>query len=98
MMSSTSKISSERAEATDTRVTRLRQRIATARAAGARVRREWLGGATGGGCEIAGVRWLFLDLSLPIDEQIEQVESALRSWELTEDSVSTAASGPDQMP
>ncbi len=43
------------------------------------VRQEYLGGSTGGACRIAG-RWiLFVDLSLPIDEQLTQTIAALRS-------------------
>lgn len=44
---------------------------------GYKVREEWLGGA-GGGCEIQGQRWLFLDLALSPDEQLEQVLDVLR--------------------
>ncbi len=65
---------------TPTKVDQLQRAITRARRAGIRVRREWLAGQTGGGCEIAGTRWLFLDLSLPIQEQIGQVEDALRLW------------------
>lgn len=66
-----------------TKVAQLQRAISRARRAGIRVRREWLAGQTGGGCEIAGARWLFLDLSLPIQEQIGQVEDALRLWQDT---------------
>ena len=60
-----------------TKVTILKQRLAEARQRGFRIRKEWLGGETGGACEVAGKRWLFLDLSLSIEEQIEQVEDAM---------------------
>jgi hypothetical protein len=60
----------------------LRALVGAARGAGVRVRREWLGGETGGGCEIQGVRWLFLDQSLSIEEQIGQAEDALTNWQI----------------
>lgn len=63
------------------KVTLLRQRVAAAKRLGAQIRSEWLGGETGGACEIAGRRWIFLDLSLSIEEQLEQVEDALRQWD-----------------
>jgi hypothetical protein len=45
---------------------------------GYRVRQEWLGGNGGGGCEIRGRKWLFLDLAQGPEEQLEQVLAALR--------------------
>lgn len=42
------------------------------------IRHEWLGGATGGVCEIAGQQWLFVDLSLNPIEQLDQVIRALQ--------------------
>lgn len=45
---------------------------------GYRVRQEWLGGNGGGGCEIRGRKWLFLDLAQGPEEQLEQVLEALR--------------------
>ena len=42
------------------------------------VRHEWLGGGTGGACEFAGRKWLFVDLALNASEQLEQVTEALR--------------------
>lgn len=62
------------------KVAMLRQRVATAKTLGAQIRSEWLGGETGGACEIGGKRWIFLDLSLSVEEQLEQVEEALRQW------------------
>ena len=41
------------------------------------VRQEWLSGG-GGPCEIKGKRWLFIDLSLPPLEQLDQVLAAVR--------------------
>lgn len=42
------------------------------------VRREWLGGCGGGSCEIAGRKWIFLDLSCGTTEQLDQMINALR--------------------
>lgn len=55
----------------------LRQLLRLAKRAGFRVRREWFGGEAGGSCEIHGVRWIFVDQSLSLEEQIGQVEDAL---------------------
>jgi hypothetical protein len=49
------------------------QAIATARKLGYSIRQEWLGGVAGGACEVAGRKWLFIDLSLSTDEQLEQI-------------------------
>jgi hypothetical protein len=46
--------------------------------AGYTVRHEWLGGAGGGACRFAGRKWIFVDLSLSVVEQLEQVAAALR--------------------
>jgi hypothetical protein len=45
---------------------------------GYRIRQEWLGGSNGGGCEIRGHRWLFLDLALAPGEQLELVVQTIR--------------------
>jgi hypothetical protein len=42
------------------------------------IRHEWLAGAMGGYCEIAGRRWLFIDLALSPAEQLDQVAGALQ--------------------
>lgn len=42
------------------------------------IRHEWLGGATGGVCEVHGKRWLFIDLALNPLEQLDQVVQALQ--------------------
>ena len=42
------------------------------------VREEWLDGKFGGLCEIKGRRVLFVDLSLPPSERLEQVAAPLR--------------------
>lgn len=57
----------------------LDQAIATAKDLGYQIRREWLDGQSGGVCEIAGQRWIFLDLSLSSLEQLDQVLEALRT-------------------
>jgi hypothetical protein len=46
--------------------------------AGYTVRQEWLGGAGGGACQFAGRKWIFIDLSLTVIEQLDQVAGALR--------------------
>jgi len=50
-----------------------------AQQAGYVVRHEWLGGVAGGACEFAGRKWIFVDLSLSVVEQLEQLAEALRS-------------------
>lgn len=49
-----------------------------ARQLGYQVRHEWLGGGSGGACEFGGRKWIFVDLALSPEEQLEQVTSALR--------------------
>ena len=46
--------------------------------AGYTVRHEWLGGAGGGACQFSGRKWIFVDLSLSVVEQLEQVAAALK--------------------
>jgi hypothetical protein len=48
-----------------------------AQQAGYVVRHEWLGGVAGGACEFAGRKWIFVDLSLSVVEQLEQLAEAL---------------------
>jgi len=48
-----------------------------AESAGYTVRHEWLGGVGGGACEFAGRKWIFVDLSLSVVEQLDQVSGAL---------------------
>lgn len=52
---------------------------AVAAQAGYTVRHEWLGGAGGGACEFAGRKWIFVDLSLPVVEQLDQLAGALKN-------------------
>ena len=60
-------------------VQRLQRRMAEARRAGFAIRTEWLGGEAGGCCEFGGQRWIFIDLSLPVADQLAQLDEALRS-------------------
>ena len=57
----------------------LEESIRVAEQLGYAVRHEWLGGETGGSCEIAGKKWLFVDLALSPVDQLDQVITALRS-------------------
>jgi hypothetical protein len=45
---------------------------------GYKIRQEWLGGAGGGGCEVAGCKVLFLDLAHGPADQLDQVLDTLR--------------------
>ena len=51
--------------------------VGLAKRAGYQFRQEWLGGSGGGGCEIAGKKWIFLDLALPPEDQLDQVLETL---------------------
>ncbi len=55
----------------------LRDAIALAKSRGFHVRQEWLDGRTGGACELAGKKLIFVDLSLSAIEQLGQVLAAL---------------------
>jgi hypothetical protein len=59
-------------------VERLEAALALAERLGYRVRLESLWSEGGGGCEIRGQKWLFVDLSLAPREQLEQVLATLR--------------------
>lgn len=59
---------------------RLQQALAVAKRSGFVVRSEWLGGSATGWCELGGKRILFVDLSLSVHEQLEQVEAAIRTY------------------
>jgi hypothetical protein len=65
-------------ETKETRSARLKRLIAGARAEGIGIRSEWFGGESGGPCEFHGQRWIFLDLSLSIEDQLAQIEEAIR--------------------
>ena len=51
--------------------------IDLAKRLGYEIRQDWLGGATGGCCELRGTKWLFLDLSLSAEERLAQLADAL---------------------
>ena len=55
----------------------LDEALAVAQRMGFKIRQEWLSGS-GGPCEIKGQRWLFVDLSLPPLEQLDQVIAAIK--------------------
>jgi hypothetical protein len=57
----------------------LEKTMALAERLGYTVRQEWLGGAGGGACEFGGRKFVFVDLSLTVVEQLEQVASAIRN-------------------
>ncbi len=57
----------------------LEQALDVAKEMGYRVRHEWLGGAGGGACEFGGRRWIFVDLALSAEEQLEQIAHVLRN-------------------
>ena len=60
-------------------VNRLRNRLADARSLGLNVRLEPLENQSATWCEIAGIPTLFVDLSQPAGEQLQQVDDALQS-------------------
>lgn len=57
----------------------LRELIGAARQLGYGVRQEWLDGVAGGGCSFGKRRWIFVDLSLPVADQLDQVCSVLEN-------------------
>jgi hypothetical protein len=62
-------------------IERTERALALAEEWGYRIRREWLGGSGGGGCEFAGQKWIFVDLALGAQDQLEQILEALRADE-----------------
>jgi len=56
----------------------LERAIGVARHLGYGIRHEYLAGSGGGCCEFAGKKWLFIDLALSTEEQLEQVVQALQ--------------------
>lgn len=59
-------------------VERLEKAVAEAVKRGFDVRMEPLNGASGGLCEYGKRRWIFVDMTASIPEQLEQVLSALQ--------------------
>ena len=64
--------------------------ITMAKGLGWQIRYENLGEVGGGACEIAGKKWIFIDLALSPLEQFEQVIDALRG-----DAATYTANVPD---
>ena len=56
----------------------LEQALAAAKSLGYGIRHEYLGDIGGAACEIAGRKWLFVDLALNTSEQLGEVLEALR--------------------
>lgn len=56
----------------------LEEAVRLAELNGIKLRRSWMGGISGGGCQIQGESWIFVDLSLSSREQLAQVISGLR--------------------
>ncbi len=56
----------------------IEQAVAAAESLGYGIRQEYLGGVGGGGCEVAGKKWLFIDLALGTPEQLGQILDTLR--------------------
>lgn len=67
----------------ETMIERLRRQTLFARSLGFRVRGEWLDGQQATWCEVGGMKVLFVDLSLSVAEQLEQVESSLADYQLS---------------
>jgi hypothetical protein len=76
-------------------VDRLDAAVSAARALGYQVRMEWLGGSGGGGCEIHGRKWLFIDLALPPEEQLQQVQELLSRESATRDAAAQTSTRHD---
>lgn len=57
----------------------LEEALEVAHQLGYRVRHACLGTTTGGGCQIRGQFWLFLDPALPPDELLDQVVAAINA-------------------
>jgi hypothetical protein len=55
----------------------IEQAVALAERLGYGVRQEWLGGCAGGFCEVAGRRWIFVDVALTPGEQLAQLVGVL---------------------
>jgi hypothetical protein len=60
-------------------IEKLERAVAEAVQRGYEVRMEPLGGASGGLCEFGKRKWIFVDITASVAEQLEQVLSALRS-------------------
>lgn len=58
---------------------KLDQLIETARQFGYRVRYEYFGGTGGGFCQFNGNKWLFIDLALNTQDQVEYLQQQMAS-------------------
>lgn len=56
----------------------LEEALRVARRLGYHVRQEWIGSG-GGPCEIRGTKWLFVDLSQSVLEQLQCVREAIEA-------------------
>ena len=56
----------------------LEQGLTVAERLGYGIRHEWLGGQGCSACEFGGRKWMFIDLAVSTDEQLEQVAEALQ--------------------
>ena len=52
--------------------------LAAAGRPGYKIREDWLGDSMGGGCELRGQKWIFLDLALSPLEKLDCMIDALR--------------------
>ena len=57
----------------------LEEICAAAETLGYGIRHEWLGGGGGGACEFGGRKWLFIDLALNVEEQLDQVAESVKT-------------------
>ena len=82
---------------------KLQRAISAVDKLGYRVRQEWLGGSgnggsSGGGCEIRGQKWLFLDLAQSPADQLDVVTDVLRREAAASDAQSQNRDGnPNQL-
>lgn len=56
----------------------LQEAVRLAQRLGYEIRQDWLGGGSGGACEIRGHKLMFIDLAVDIEDQLEQVVDGLR--------------------
>ncbi len=66
--------------------------VDVARQLGYEIRHEYLGGVGGGRCEVAGRKWIFVDLAVSAAEQLDQLVEALQ-----EDPAIHSVSLPDRI-